>query len=183
MEWYWWLALSLILGVVEVLIVDLLFLMFAGGALAATIAAALGAPLAVQVAVFAIVSVLLLVAIRPWALRRFKKEEPETATNISALVGRSAVVLVATSAVAGRVKLMGEVWTARFDGAGVLPVGTPVEVVKIDGATAVVAPTDVVPGVGTADASPSGGYGSAPTGPAAPAYPPGYPTSAPPAQP
>ena len=174
MEWVWWLALTLILGVVEVLIVDLLFLMFAGGALAATVAAALGAPLPVQVAVFAVVSVLLLVAIRPWALRRFKNQEPETATNIGALVGRSAVVIVATSAVGGRVKLAGEVWSARFDGAGALPVGTPVEVVLVDGATAVVAPVESV-----------SGHSGAPFGSSPPPleYPAGYPAAAPPAQP
>ncbi|PWD52267.1 hypothetical protein C8046_01270 [Serinibacter arcticus] len=183
MEWVWWLALTLILGVVEVLIVDLLFLMFAGGALAATVAAALGAPLAVQVAVFAVVSVLLLVAIRPWALRRFKNQEPGTATNAGALVGRTAVVLAATSGSAGRVKLVGEVWTARFDGSGVLPVGTPVEVVAIDGATAVVVPTETVPGVPGVATGGGSSWGEGPSGPPAPAYPPGYPTAAPPAQP
>lgn len=179
MEWVWWLALTLILGVVEVLIVDLLFLMFAGGALAATVAAALGAPLPVQVAVFAVVSVLLLVAIRPWALRRFKNQEPGTATNIGALVGRAAVVLSATSATGGRVKLAGEVWTARFDGVGVLPPGTPVEVVVVDGATAVVVPAESTADGAAAVPFPTGQAG----GPPAPVYPPGYPTAAPPAQP
>ncbi|GMA31055.1 NfeD family protein [Litorihabitans aurantiacus] len=184
MEWVWWLALSLILGVVEVLIVDLLFLMFAGGALAATVAAALGAPLAVQVAVFAVVSVLLLVAIRPWALRRFRKQEPETATNVSALIGRDAVVLASVSGLAGRVKLAGEVWSARFDGTGELTVGSPVTVVAIDGATAVVAPREAAGG-GISDAP--GGFGSFTGpggGPPAPSYPPGsYPSAAPPAAP
>lgn len=177
MEWVWWLALTLILGVVEVLIVDLLFLMFAGGALAATIAAALGAPFAIQVAVFAAVSVLLLVAIRPWALRRFKTVDPVTATNSGALVGRTAMVLAATSGTAGRVKLSGEVWSARFDGSGALPVGTQVQVIAIDGATAVVVPADPVPG-----ATPYGASGLSDAIPE-PGGPYGYPPAAPPAQP
>ena len=100
MAWVWWLAITLLLGVVEFLVVDLLFFMFAGGALAATVAAALGADIPIQVAVFGVVSVLLLVAIRPWALRRFKDQTPETATNVAAHVGRMAVVLVATSSTA-----------------------------------------------------------------------------------
>lgn len=178
MEWVFWLAAALLLCVVEVLIVDLLFLMFAGGALAATVAAGLGAPIPIQVAVFGIVSVLLLVAIRPWALRRFKNQTPETATNIAAHVGRTAVVLVATSAVTGRVKLQGEVWSARFDGPGELPVGATVQVVAIDGATAVVVPAPATAHV--VDAFPPGA-GPEIGGPAAPAYP--YPPAVPPAQP
>lgn len=140
MEWIVWLALFLLLLVIEVLVVDLLFLMFAGGALAGAAAALLGAPIVVQVAVFGIVSVLLLAAIRPWALRRFKKQEPEHATNVAALMGRRAEVLTPVSANAGRVKLAGEVWTARLEGGGTLPEGMIVEVVRIDGATAVVVP-------------------------------------------
>lgn len=140
MEWIIWLALFLLLLVVEVLIVDLLFLMFAGGALAATVAALLGAPIVIQVAVFGVVSVLLLAAIRPWALRRFKNQTPETATNIAALVGREAVVLLPTTADTGRAKIAGEVWTARYEGGGSLPEGLKARVVRIDGATAVITP-------------------------------------------
>ncbi|HCX84203.1 MAG TPA: hypothetical protein DHV14_03490 [Micrococcales bacterium] len=139
--WVIWLALFLLLLVVEVLVVDLLFLMFAGGALAAVLAALLGAPVLIQVVVFGVVSALLVAVIRPWALRTFRRETPETATNVAALIGRSATVLEPTSSLAGRVKLAGEVWTARFEGAGTLPEGAQVEVVRIDGATAVVMPS------------------------------------------
>ena len=62
MAWLWWLGASLVMGVVETLTVDLTFLMLAGGALGGAAAAALGGPLWVQALVFAIVSVLLLVA-------------------------------------------------------------------------------------------------------------------------
>ena len=95
----------------------------------------------IQVLVFAVVSVVLLVAVRPWALRVFRRSVPETLTNVAAHVGRPAVVVMDVSAHAGRVKLAGEVWTARSaDPAAVLPVGTSVRVVRIDGATAVVEP-------------------------------------------
>lgn len=137
--WMFWLALMLILLVIEVLIVDLTFLMFAGGALVAGIAALLGAPVVFQVVAFGVTSTLLLVAIRPWALRKFRKPTAESATNINALIGKPATVVAATSQTEGRVKLRGEVWSARFEGVGTLQPGTPVTVVRIDGATAVVA--------------------------------------------
>lgn len=156
MMWIVWLALLLLLLVVEVLVVDLLFLMFAGGALAAVVAALLGAPVVIQVAVFGVVSALLLVAIRPWALRTFKKQTPPTATNVAALVGRDAMVVLPTSALGGRVKLAGEVWTARYDGEGSLPEGAHVQVVRIEGATAIVAPPLAHDGPG----DPSDPYGT-----------------------
>ncbi|ACQ80565.1 protein of unknown function DUF107 [Beutenbergia cavernae DSM 12333] len=176
--WIWWLGATLLLGVIEMLVVDLLFLMFAGGALAATIVAALGAPLWLQITTFGVVSALLVVAVRPWALRKFKNTTPETATNIAAHVGRPAVVVADVSTMAGRVKLAGEVWTARTEESGVLPVGSLVRVIRIDGATAVVVrevPQQAGPG-----AAPGAPYGPPPTGPyhqPGPVPPPGSPTT------
>ncbi|MBK5248186.1 MAG: NfeD family protein [Actinomycetales bacterium] len=144
MGWLWWFGLALILGVIEMLTLDLMFLMFAGGAAAAAVAGALGADLWVQVVVFAVVSVLLLVGVRPWAVRRLKASTPEAYTNIAAHIGRTATVLADVSDRAGRVKLAGEVWTARVEHQGVvLPVGSVVQVVRIEGATAVVEPEQV----------------------------------------
>jgi membrane protein implicated in regulation of membrane protease activity len=141
MEWIIWLAAAIFLAVVEVVAVNLVFLLLAGGALAAAVATALGAPVWAQVLVFAVVSVVLLVGVRPWALRSLRRTSPELDTNIAAHVGRTAVVLLDVTAHAGRIKLTGEVWTARSaDPGAVLPVGSTVRVVRIDGATAVVEP-------------------------------------------
>lgn len=141
MAWIVWVAVALVLGVVEVLVVDLIFLMLAGGAVAAAVAAGLGAPIWAQVIVFCVVSAILFVAVRPWALRTFKASVPELATNVAAHVGRTAVVLIDVTPHAGRVKLAGEVWTARSAAPQtVLPAGSVVRVVRIDGATAVVEP-------------------------------------------
>lgn len=143
MVWLWWLGAALVLGVVEVLTVDLIFLMFAGGALAAMLVALLGAPLWAQVLVFAGVSVVLLMAVRPWAKDWLARSSPSTNTNARANVGRPATVLIDVTEHAGRVKLMGEVWTARAAQPGaVLPAGTTVRVVRIDGAIAVVEGVD-----------------------------------------
>ncbi len=149
MAWILWIAVALVLAVVEVVVVDLIFLMFAGGALAAAVAGAVGAPIWAQVVVFCVVSVVLLVGVRPWALRTFKASVPEVATNVAAHIGRTAVVLIDVTSNAGRVKLAGEVWTARSaTPEAVLPAGSTVRVVRIDGASAVVEPL-AAPAVGT----------------------------------
>jgi membrane protein implicated in regulation of membrane protease activity len=145
MTWLWWFGLSLVLGVIELLTVDLMFLMLAGGALAGGVAGAMGAPLWAQLMIAVIVAVLLLVLVRPMAVKRLRgRDDPETTTNIAAHVGRSASVLADVTDRAGRVKLAGEVWSARTEQPGVvLRVGTAVVVTRIDGATAVVAPQPV----------------------------------------
>lgn len=141
MGWLWWFGGALVLGVIELLTVDLMFLMLAGGAAAGGLAGALGAPFWVQLIVAVIVAVLLLVLVRPMAVKRLRSSTPDTTTNIAAHVGRSATVIADVTERAGRVKLAGEVWSARTDAPGqVLQAGTSVVVTKIDGATAVVAP-------------------------------------------
>jgi membrane protein implicated in regulation of membrane protease activity len=141
MQWLWWVGAAVALGLVEIMILDVVVLMLIGGALAAALATALGAPFWVQVVVFCVVSVILVLTLRPWALRQFNKRTPLTETNASAQVGRRAVVVAEVSEAGGRIKLGGEVWTARLaDGAGTLPVGVEVQVVRIEGATALVSP-------------------------------------------
>jgi len=138
MEWVWWLGAALLLGVVEMLTVDLVLAMFAGGAVVAAILAALGAPLWLQILGFAATSTLLLVALRPWLLRHLRARVPLVETNAAAHLGRVAVVVQPVSEYSGRVKLAGEVWSARTDDRGTIAVGDEVRVLKIDGATAVV---------------------------------------------
>lgn len=139
MEWIWWLAAGLLLIVIEMIVLDLVLLMFAGGALAATVASALGAPLWGQVLAFAVVSAVLLPSLRPWLLRHLRRRTVLPETNAAGQVGRTAVVVAEVTEHAGRIKLFGEVWTARSAADGTTyPVGTEVRVVRIEGATAVV---------------------------------------------
>lgn len=138
----WWVGLALALGVIEMLTLDLMFLMLGGGALAGAIAGGLGAPVWAQVVVAVIVAGLLLFLVRPLAKKRLEASTPDAKTNVAAQVGRTATVVSDVTERAGRVKLHGEVWTARSAEPGVLmPIGATVEVIRIDGATAVVAPT------------------------------------------
>lgn len=141
MAWLWWSGTALVLLVIEMVTVDLIFLMLAGGALAAVIAALLGGGLWPQVITFAIVAVILLFAARPPLKAWMMRKTPTTHTNARALVGRQALVVQDVSAAGGRVKLAGEVWSARSATDVTAIAGSAVTVTEIDGAIAVVAPT------------------------------------------
>ncbi|MGH3329465.1 MAG: NfeD family protein [Streptomycetales bacterium] len=138
--WVWWLVAAAALGVAEIFTVSLVFLMLAGGAAVAGLVDLVlpGAGLAVQVLAFVVVSVALLAVVRPVASRHLY-HAPETRTGVAALEGAQALVLERVDAQDGRVKLAGEVWSARsYDGQTVLEPGRSVDVIKIEGATALV---------------------------------------------
>ncbi|MGV8978752.1 MAG: NfeD family protein [Cellulomonas sp.] len=138
-DWLWWVGGALLLGIAEIVSVQLVFLMFAGGALAGAVASALGLAMPVPAGIAAVTSMLLLFALRPWLLRRLRRRVPLVETNAAALVAREAVVLSTTTEDGGRVKIGGEVWSARAAHDGeVLETGTEVHVVRIEGATAIV---------------------------------------------
>ncbi|MDV3124765.1 NfeD family protein [Mycobacterium sp. 21AC1] len=134
-----WLILALGLAGAEALTGDMFLLMLAGGALAATGSSwLLDWPIWADGAVFLVVSVLLLILVRPALRRRFEagKGLPEP---IKALEGKPALVLDRVARHEGQVKLDGEVWTARpMNDDDVFEPGEHVTVMRIDGATAVV---------------------------------------------
>ncbi|MGL4743598.1 MAG: NfeD family protein [Dermatophilaceae bacterium] len=140
-SWLAWLGLALVLAAIEAVTVDFVFLMFAGGALAGAVAAGAGAPLPVQVVVAVVAACLLLAVVRPVVRRKFTNGEASHHIGAAGLVGREARVLQAVTDTDGRVKLGGEVWSARLasDGEPVNP-GDSVRVVAINGATALVTP-------------------------------------------
>ncbi|MGB5795754.1 MAG: NfeD family protein [Mycolicibacter algericus] len=134
-----WLVFALGLAGAEALTGDMFLLMLSGGALSAAGAGWLtNWPLWTDGAVFLVVSVLLLVLVRP-ALRRRLWAGAGAETGVRALQGKTALVLDRVEQHGGQVKLDGEVWTARplTDG-DVFEPGEQVTVMHIDGATAVV---------------------------------------------
>ncbi len=142
-----WLALALVLAAIEVATLDLIFIMLGAGGLVAALAAALGAPFVIQVVVAVAVALLLLGVLRPVLVRRLH-QGPETYTGTAALVGREGRVLETVTLTGGRIKLNGEVWSARSVERAtpdtILP-GQPVRVVSIEGATAVVTAAGLEP--------------------------------------
>ncbi|MFI1717103.1 NfeD family protein [Streptomyces sp. NPDC053513] len=136
--WVWWLIGAVGLGIPLVLTAMPEFGMFSVGAVAGAVTAALGFGVVAQVLVFVVVSVALVAVVRPIATRH-RDGRPELATGVDALKGRQAVVLERVDGSGGRIKLAGEVWSARtLDTGQTFEPGEQVDVVDIDGATAVV---------------------------------------------
>jgi len=133
------LGLALVLGAIEVISVDFVFVMLAGGAVAGSVAAAFDLPVAVQVIAAVSVAAALLLTVRPVVQRHFMVPEGNSGIGAVAQVGRPALVLQTVTEYDGRVKLGGETWSARTapDTAVCLP-GQEVWVIAIEGATAIV---------------------------------------------
>lgn len=137
--WLIWLIVSVGLVVAEIFSLDLVLIMFAAGALAAAGTAVVTDNLFVQAVVFAVVSVLALVAARPVVQRRLHPSGDGARTGIEAIKGSTAVVLELVDEHQGLVKIGGEEWTARvFDATQTLEPGQKVQVIDIKGATALV---------------------------------------------
>ena len=132
-----WLAAGSALLVAEMLTVNLLFASLAFSAFMAAIANALGYNMAVQGFTFGVAAILSLFILRPIALKHLKKTTPDFATNVDALVGAPAMALTEVNEMSGQIKLSGETWSARTE-SGVIPTGSKVEVLSIEGATAVI---------------------------------------------
>jgi membrane protein implicated in regulation of membrane protease activity len=136
--WLLWLVAAVGLAGAEALTGDLFLLMLGGGALAAVGSSLLFDNYVIDGVVFLIVSLLLLVLVRPALRRRFAAGTglPEP---MKALEGKSALVLDRVARHEGQVKLDGEVWTARpLNDDDVFEAGDQVTIMRIDGATAVV---------------------------------------------
>jgi membrane protein implicated in regulation of membrane protease activity len=139
--WAGWACAALLLGVAELVSLDLVLLMLAAGAGVGAVAAALGWPFPVQALLAAATAVAMLVLVRPSVVRRLRASGPDLRHGAAALVGSSGFAVEEVSAHGGLVKLAGETWTARpYDEHLVIPPGTKVEVFEIRGATAYVHP-------------------------------------------
>jgi membrane protein implicated in regulation of membrane protease activity len=137
-DWAFWLGLAVVFGIVEVASLDLLFLMLAGGALAGAVTALFIDNVVVEALVSLAAAVAMLAVVRPVALRHLRTPLA-IRTGTAALVGQHGVATARIDQHDGRIKLKGEVWSARtYDPSHVIEAGQGVEVVQIDGATAIV---------------------------------------------
>jgi membrane protein implicated in regulation of membrane protease activity len=133
-----WLIAAVVFGIGEVLTAGFFLAPFALGAAVATAVSAAGGGVVVSGLIFLVVSTLALVGLRPIA-RRHLNLPAQLRTGPAALVGRHATVLEQVSEAGGRVRLDGEVWTARpYDEDEVIEAGARVHVMEIRGATALV---------------------------------------------
>lgn len=139
LTWWMWLLVALLFGIVEILTITFVFIMFAIGALAAALVGFFGGSMLAQILVFVVVSVLLLFVMRPLMKGRIQRSGEDVRTNADALIGKSGYVTELVGDRDGRIQFSGGEWSARSTGEQI-PVGTQVEVVSIEGATAIVRP-------------------------------------------
>ena len=145
MAWIAWLIVAVVLGVAEFFTLTLAFGLLAAAALVAAVVAGVGGSLLVQVLAFAITGAVGLLVVRPIA-RRQMSHPPLVREGSYALVGKKAVVVQEVSSTQGLIKLSGEVWSARaLDEDQVIPAGALVDVMEIEGATAIVYPRELLP--------------------------------------
>ncbi|MEO9323812.1 NfeD family protein [Nocardioides sp. C4-1] len=137
--WSVWLAAAAILGVAELMSLDLVLVMLAVGAVAGMVAALVGAPVLLQLLVAGGAAAAMLALVRPPVVKRLHTG-PDLRLGHGKLVGQEARVTAAvTPHETGRVRLGGEEWSAApYDGLSTIAVGATVEVLEIRGATALV---------------------------------------------
>lgn len=129
-----WLILFVVLVGLELATMGLTTIWFAAGALVATIAAAIGLPLYLQIALFIFVSIVLLFFTRPIAIKYFNKDRIKT--NAESLVGRQAIVISEIDNLqgTGQATIAGQEWSAKSDNDGQkITVGKVADVVGIQG--------------------------------------------------
>lgn len=144
--WIVWLVLILLFVTIEMVTLELTFLMVAIGSLGGLVSGLFGAPWWLQLVIAAVLAVVLLLAIKPPLLRALKKGGDPTKSNVDALLGLDGRVVHSIGNKGGQVRLAnGETWTARLSPATeqrVVEPGEQILVIAIDGATAVVVPAE-----------------------------------------
>jgi membrane protein implicated in regulation of membrane protease activity len=139
-----WIILAAVLGVAEIFTLTAALGLLAVAGLAAAGAAALGFGTFAQLTTFAVVAVAGLVLVRPLLRSQLRPRlGPQHRFGVQALVGRQARVVQEVTGHAGRVRIGGEEWSARsYDETLVIPPGATVDVIEIEGATALVYPRE-----------------------------------------
>jgi membrane protein implicated in regulation of membrane protease activity len=142
-EWVIWMIAAGVLAVGEIVSLSFFLGPIALAAAVAAVAALIGAGLAVQIIVFIVAATASIGLLRPVA-RRHLRTPAQLRTGTAALVGTRGVVLERVDGDGGQIKLAGEVWTARsYDEDEVIEAGARVEVLQIQGATALVSDVNV----------------------------------------
>jgi membrane protein implicated in regulation of membrane protease activity len=137
--WLLWLIAAGLFAVGEVVSLDLVLLMFAGGALGGMAVALAGGPTVLQLIAFIVVSGLLLAVVRPLAHRQLTNSTPLQLDGVDTLIGRTAKVTRDVDVSGGRIRMGADEWTARSQHSGEsFAVGETVRILQVDGATAVV---------------------------------------------
>ncbi len=137
--WLLWLIAAGLFAAGEVVSLDLVLLMFAGGALGGMTVALLGGATVLQMVAFIAVSGVLLALVRPIAQKHLTDRTPLQLDGVDTLIGRTARVTRDVDADGGRIRMGADEWTARSQHRGeTFTVGATVRILQVDGATAIV---------------------------------------------
>ena len=138
-----WLGLVIFFGVAEGVTVGLTSIWFSVGALVALLVSLVCPNVWIQAGLFVLVSLASLLLVRPLAKRHFRPKD-HTPTNVDSLLGHEGVVMETIDNLAGtgQVKIAGQAWTARSVSGAVIPKGTTVTAMRIEGVRLFVLPAD-----------------------------------------
>ena len=138
-SWVWvWLAVFIVMTIIELATMGLTTVWFAGGAIAALLASIAGCNIYVQAAVFLVVTIVLLIFTRPYVEKHLQKHET---TNVESVPGKTGVVTeeIDNTRGLGQVKIDGMEGTARSDREEVkIPAGTEIKVLSVSGVKVIV---------------------------------------------
>ena len=135
-HWFW-VALVIILSLIEVFTLGLTTVWFAIGALVMVFLSFLKIPFSVQFLIFLVISAVLLIFTRPLAIKKLKMGREKT--NVDSLAGKHALVIKKiTEFDAGEAKINGQVWTARSEDSSEIPEGTKCEIMRVEGVQLIV---------------------------------------------
>lgn len=144
--WIIWLVLILVFATIEVFTLEMTFLMLALGSVAGLLSGLFGLPWWAQFIIAAVVSVALILTLRPPLLRLLRRGGDPARSNVDALIGADGAVVRTVTPSGGQIRLQsGAVWTARLSPIteqSDVAVGARVLVSGIDAATAVVVPIE-----------------------------------------
>ncbi|MBQ8729632.1 MAG: NfeD family protein [Lachnospiraceae bacterium] len=138
MDIIFWLAVFVVMLIVEFMTMGLTTIWFAAGSLISFVVALLGGPMWLQALVFFAVSIVLLIFTRPLVTKYQKKNVVKT--NIDSLIGKEAKVIeeIDNNEAKGRAMIEGQEWMARSSSNEIIAANTMVIVERIEGAKLIV---------------------------------------------
>ncbi len=133
-----WIVLAMVLGVIEASSVNLITIWFAVSALLTSVFASLNFSIGAQVAIFIVISAVLVCITRPMAKKYFSKKT--VATNADRIISAQGVVIETIDPVKGQgqIKVMGQIWSAKSSDDSVLNEGLRVKIISVEGVKAIV---------------------------------------------
>ncbi len=142
--WQFWLVLSGICFVIEMMTVGFFIFWFGIGALIAMITSFFVEDIFIQSIIFIVSSTLLLFLTRKF-VKRFEKKD-NVSTNAFSIIGKRGIVTkeINQALEKGQVKIGSEIWSAKTKDESIIPMGTEIEVTSIEGVKAIVTPVHTI---------------------------------------